>query len=119
MKIWAKTEELKEGKFLVVRRDGTVPHWPHFVLGARDPATPEALRAYARECVRLGLDKDFTDSVFELAHDFERYRFEQGQGDADAPPHRKDSSAVLTAMRGGDATICVRVDKCNVKKPAA
>jgi hypothetical protein len=37
MKIWAKTDEFHEGKFLVVRRDGSVPHWPHFVLGARDP----------------------------------------------------------------------------------
>ena len=46
MKIWDKTEEFKEGKFLVVRRDGSVPHWPHFVLGARDPGAPTALRAY-------------------------------------------------------------------------
>ena len=27
----------KEGKFLVTRRDGTIPKWPHFVLGGRDP----------------------------------------------------------------------------------
>ena len=40
MKILAKTEEFSEGKFLVVRRDGSIPHWPHFVLGARDPAAP-------------------------------------------------------------------------------
>ena len=119
MKIWAKTEEFKEGKFLVVRRDGTVPHWPHFVLGARDPAAPMALRAYAKGCSSLGLDRDYVNSLLDLADDFESYRAAQGDGDPDAPPHRKDSSAVLTAMRGGNATICVRVDKCNVKKPAA
>lgn len=30
----------KEGKYLVQRRDGTVPDWPWFVLGARDPIAP-------------------------------------------------------------------------------
>lgn len=34
-------------KFLVVRRDGTVPDWPYLVLGARDPAAPAALRTLA------------------------------------------------------------------------
>jgi hypothetical protein len=33
MKIWAKTEEFSEGKYLVVHRDGTTPDWPHFVIG--------------------------------------------------------------------------------------
>jgi hypothetical protein len=28
MKIWAKTSEFSEGKFLVVRRDGSIPCWP-------------------------------------------------------------------------------------------
>ena len=34
MKILAKWKEFSEGKFLVVRRDGSIPWWPHFVLGA-------------------------------------------------------------------------------------
>jgi len=35
-----------EGKYLVKRRDGTVVEWPSFVLGARDPASAPALRAW-------------------------------------------------------------------------
>ena len=119
MKIWAKTKEFFEGKFLVVRRDGTVPHWPHFVLGARDPATPVALRAYAAECSRLGLDPAYVGSLYELARDFDIYRAEQGDGDADAPPHRTDNPEVIAAMRGRDGAIFVRVDKGNVKKDRA
>jgi hypothetical protein len=102
----------------VVRRDGTVPHWPHFVLGARDPATPIALRAYANACLELGYDEAYVDSLRDLAEDFECYRAEQGDGDPDAPPHRRDDPDVIEAMRGSDAMIHVHVDKGNVKKSA-
>ena len=101
MKIWAKTEEFSEGKFLVVRRDGTIPEWPHFVLGARDPAVPAALRAYADESQKRGFDMAYCDSIRDLAGDFERYRGQHGDGDPDAKPHRKDDPAVLNLMRGG------------------
>lgn len=107
MKIWAKTKEFSEGKFLVVRRDGTVPVWPHFVLGARDPASAAALRAYALVAGERGYDPDFVSSVFELADDFDRYRAEHGEGDADAAPHRTDNPDVIAAMRGWPATISV------------
>lgn len=100
MKIWAKTKGFFEGKFLVVRRDGSVPHWPHFVLGARDPYAPAALRAYA-DAVEAGgmLDPEYVASIRELADDFGVYRAEHGNGDPDAPPHRVDDPAVLKAMR--------------------
>ena len=107
MKVWAKTSEFSEGKFLVIRRDGSIPAWPHFVLGARDPAAPVALRAYAEHCLACGCDKDYVASIHELADDFERYRKREGNGDPDAPPHRKDDPEVLRAMRGSDATITV------------
>ena len=116
MKIWAKTKEFFEGKFLVVRRDGSVPHWPHFVLGARDPAAPYAIRSYAAECHRIGLDKEYVESLYALARDFEDYRFIQGDGDPDAPPHRIDDQDVIRAMRGEDSVIGVSVDKGNVNK---
>lgn len=45
MKIWAKTSEFSEGKFLVVRRDGSIPCWPHFVLGAREAEAKAAAKA--------------------------------------------------------------------------
>jgi hypothetical protein len=100
MKVWAKTEEFSEGKFLVVRRDGTTPAWPHFVMGARDPAVPFALHAYATEAKRLGLDPGYCDSVRELAFDFDAYRKGAGEGDPDAPPHRTDLPMAIAMMRG-------------------
>lgn len=118
MKIWAKTKEFFEGKFLVVRRDGSIPHWPHFVLGARDPAAPAALLAYAKECKALGLDAEYVASILELEQDFIDYRAAQGEGDPDAPPHRKDDEAVILAMRGHSAGIYVRPDRGNVAKVA-
>jgi hypothetical protein len=116
MKIWAKTKEFFEGKFLVVRRDGSVPHWPHFVLGARDPAAPRALTAYSDECRELGFDAAYCDSIIELAADFERYRDHEGLGDPDAAPHREDNPNVIEAMRGNRAIISVAPDKRNYPK---
>lgn len=105
-----------EGKFLVVRRDGTVPHWPHFVLGARDPAAVHALHCYADKAKALGFDPDYVASVRDLAEDFERYREQEGPGDPEAPPHREDNSNVISAMRGNNALIAVRPDKRNDQK---
>lgn len=116
MKIWAKTEEFSEGKFLVVRRDGSVPHWPHFVIGARDPAAPEALRAYADIAERQGFDGDYVASIRELADDFQAYRLAEGNGDPEAAPHRRDDQSVIQAMRGLRATITVQRDTKNVPK---
>src|SRR4051812_27510398 len=100
MKVWVKTEEFSEGKFLVTRRDGTTPDWPHFVMGAADPATPAGLRGYAKRAYDIGFDPAFVDSVNELADDFELYRHENGEGDPDAPPHRKDLPLAIGMMRG-------------------
>lgn len=119
MKIWAKTEEFSEGKFLVVRRDGSVPHWPHFVLGARDPAAPAALRTYADVCAFLGMDPEYIASVRELADDFDAYRAREGKGDPEASPHRTDDPRVIAAMRGRNATLSVRPDKSNQPKDAS
>ena len=101
-----KTEEkFREGKFLVVRRDGTIPEWPHFVLGARDPAAPAALRAYARACSLEGLDREYVANVRNLAADFAQYHQLHGTGHADAPPHRRDDPQVIAVMRGHDGLI--------------
>lgn len=99
MRLWRTTKEYPEGKFLVVRRDGTIPAWPHFVMGARDPAVPAALRAYANEAARLGFEAEFVQSVREEADAYERYRDAHGSGDPDSGPHRKDNPAVLALMR--------------------
>lgn len=87
MKLW--------NKFLVTRRDGTVPEWPWLVIGARDPAAPAALRAYAAAARTLGMDPEYADDIDGLAADFEAYRRDHGDGDPDAPPHREDDPAVV------------------------
>lgn len=106
MKLWRHTANLSEGKYLVVRRDGTVPHWPHFVLGAMDPCAPAVLRAYADEAERRGLERDYVQSIRDEAQNFEAYRrvaeYARGakRGDPDAGPHRQDNPTVLAMMRG-------------------
>ena len=117
MKIGAKTSEFSEGKFLVVRRDGSIPCWPHFVfVGARDPAAPVALEAYALACERMGLDPAYVASLRELAKDFEAYQRREGEGDADAAPHRKDDPEVIALMRGSDGSPTLWHETHNVKK---
>jgi len=117
MKIWAKTKEFSEGKFLVVRRDGSIPHWPHFVMGARDPAATAGLLAYAEKARELGYEPAYCDSIVELAtKDFPAYLAQEGAGDPEAPPHRTDDPHVIDAMRGHQATIIVTRDKRNAAK---
>lgn len=101
MKLWAKTKEFFEGKYLVVRRDGTIPPWPHFVLGGDDPCGPDTLRAYVDSASQRGFDPDFVESIYELANDWEHKHRTKGNGvaDPDAAPHRKDNQAVLSLMR--------------------
>jgi hypothetical protein len=92
---------IKGGKYLVQRRDGTVPEWPYFVLGARDPAAPAALRAYADAAEAEGMDPQYVKDVRQLAFDFSDYRAEEGAGDPDGRPHRKDDPAVVVRMKYG------------------
>lgn len=92
-------------KFLVTRRDGTAPDWPYFVLGARDPAVPAALRAYADEAARQGTDPAYVADVRWQAADFERYRRAHGDGDPDAPPHRLDDQETVTRMKAGSRRV--------------
>lgn len=93
MKLW--------NKFLVVRRDGSVPEWPYIVIGGRDPAGPAALRAYATAARQLGMDAEYADDIDGLALDFEEYRLTHGDGDPDAPPHRSDDPEVLIRFKRG------------------
>lgn len=93
MKLW--------NKFLVVRRDGSVPEWPYIVLGGRDPAAPAALRAYANAARSRDMDPEYADEIDGLALDFEEYRIQNGDGDPDAPPHRQDDPDVIARFRRG------------------
>lgn len=110
MKIWAKTAEFSEGKYLVVRRDGTIPHWPHFVLGGDDPCAPAALVAYSQAAKLAGFEREYWTSILELAEDFRKRK--GGKADPDAPPHRKDNPAVIAMMRGqGDLSHFVMTEE--------
>lgn len=101
MKIWAKTEEYSEGKYLVVRRDGTVPEWPHFVLGGYDPCAAIALHAYAAEARSRGWDEEYVGSIEALACEFEALANVEREKKSDpyAGPHRKDLTEVIFMMQ--------------------
>lgn len=101
-----------EGKYLVKRRDGTVPPWPSFVLGGADPIAEVALRAYAREVAlildtdtehaeELGLTKEFYHALLRWADEFRKWRMEEGQGDPGKGPHRTDDPATIEEMKKG------------------
>ena len=103
-----------EGKYLIQRRDGTVPPWPSFVLGGADPVAAVALRAYATEIDRLlrcdpvvaqglGLTGEFAQAVSRWADEFDRWRLEHGSGDPGKGPHRKDDSAIIALMDRTDS----------------
>lgn len=106
--LWREDPKYKEGKYpVILRRDGTIPSWPWFIIGARDPAAPAALRAYSARAKELGMDAKWVNGVSRLADQFERYPHEvkvagtpRVFGDPDAAPHRSDDPLVLAVARG-------------------
>lgn len=99
--LWRKNPETPEGKYLVTRRDGTVPEWPNFVLGAKDPAAPAALEAYAAEAERQGMNAKYVADIRALAFEFRAYKIHFGSGDPDRGRHRLDDPLTIDRMRGG------------------
>ena len=90
-----------EGKYLVKRRDGSVPPWPHFVLGGADPAAEHALHSYANKAHELGYNPGFVAGVRQWANEFAKYRAEHGNGDPDRGKHREDDPATIAEMKKG------------------
>lgn len=85
----------------MVRRDGSVPVWPHFVLGAADPASRAALHAYAHASLGINGDRQFAASVIELADGpFREFIYHNPCGDPLQPKHRTDDPLVIRTMRG-------------------
>ena len=99
--LWRNNPDTPEGKYLVKRRDGTVPEWPFFVMGARDLAAPAGLKAYANEAAVYGYDPQYVADVLELVEVFRSYRRENGIGNPDGARHRKDDPATVAEMRKG------------------
>lgn len=92
--VWQINDEC-ENKYLVQRRDGTVPNWPWLVLGAKDPAVPEAIRCLSKVSRDLGMDSQYCDDLLILADKFESFRLKNGVGDPDAEKHRIDSPEII------------------------
>lgn len=95
---WEQRSGFSGNKYLVQRRDGTVPEWPWLVLGGRDPAAPAAIRAYADECERLGMAEDYVEYLRGLAMEFGAYRKDHGVGDPDGVRHRTDAPAIASIL---------------------
>lgn len=98
------TDMNRLGKYLVMRRDGTVPAWSSFVLGSRDRHAEVALRAYA-DSIATDPDchPDLPGSIRRLADLFADERAALGDGDPTRGLHRKDNPLVLLLMAQGRA----------------
>jgi hypothetical protein len=92
-------------KFLVRRRDGSIPEWPWLVMGARDPAAPAAIRFYANACFQLQMDPEYVSDLYKLADEWDAYRHEHGNGDPDAAVHRTDDPDIAALLDGVNATV--------------
>jgi hypothetical protein len=114
MRLW-------NGKYLIVRRDGTVPAWGGlaFVVGPRDIGAAAALRAYvtahleAAKKSKAEPDNDYLQSVLDRADEFERYLAQEGAGDPQAAPWRFEAHDVMTALEGNTSVVVVMPDKDN------
>ena len=95
-------------KFLMRRRDGSVPDWPWLVLGARDPSTPTAIRAMADWHAEHGTDGEYVDDLRRLANEWDRYRAIHGDGDPEAGPHREDNPDIIAVINSVNATVNFR-----------
>jgi hypothetical protein len=97
--LWRNSEGTREGKYLVVRRDGSIPKWPYFVIGAADPCAPATLYAYAEFAEQWRMDPQYVADLRALAKEFKDWHREHGLGDPDAPRHRTDDPATIEKMR--------------------
>lgn len=99
--------ETREGKYpVLLRRDGTVPEWEWFVLGERDPAAMDAIRAYADSAERRGYDLAYVNDLRAMAKSWERSQTLEARqradgtlttkpADPDGARHRTDDPDVL------------------------
>ena len=100
--LFRENPETPEGKYLVKRRDGSVPPWPSFVLGGADPHAEYALRAYADSCENdPAISKEFVAAVRRWADTYAQWRAENGDGDPGMGRHRTDDPATGEEMRKG------------------
>ena len=99
--LFRNNEATQEGKYLVKRRDGTIPVWPSFVLGARDPAAAAALRSYSKAAKANGIDLQYCTEVMTLAAQFDEYRAVHGVGEPDTGYDLIDDPDIVAEMQQG------------------
>jgi len=102
--LFSDSPETPEGKYLVLRRDGTVPPWPSFVLGAGDKAADWTLWFYSWMAWWFGMAKGYRQAVARRAKKFTDWRKQNGEGDPDAGRHRIDDPWVISKMREGQSS---------------
>ena len=104
--LWRYDANIPGGKYLVLRRDGTVFD-DAFVLGRRDPATPAALRAYADAFERHYGPDENPQYIAEIRAEADRVekRVRSDVGDPGKGPHRKDHPLVVQQMLHPDLRI--------------
>jgi hypothetical protein len=101
--LWSKDPNTKGGKYLVLRRDGTVPSCGWFVLLEADPEAPAGLRGYAAAAEAAQRDPQYVADIREMADQWER-SVATGQvkrGDPDAGRHRVDDPEIVAKMVQG------------------
>lgn len=108
-------------KYLVVRRDGTVPDWPYLVLGAKDPAASFTLRKYAEKAKELGIDNDYCLSILQLADKFDEYKDKNGTSIPSELSNRKNDPAIIQMINGrSGAYIYTKKEKIiTIKEPVS
>lgn len=88
-------QRMKE-KFLVLRRDGTVPLWPWMVLGGRDPLAIVAAEAYLAALLQEEqADQAYVDYIREMVDTLKSY---PKGGDHD---FGLDDPSIVQVMRDG------------------
>lgn len=109
---------LWQGKYLLVRRDGTSPAWNNlaFVLGPRDPHAAAGIIGYVESMMKdPDHDKAYCQALLDLAASHDGYQAEHGVGDPTAHPWRPEAHDVMTALQGTVSVVVVFPDADNTK----
>lgn len=99
--LFINNPDTSEGKYMLVRRDGTIVTKPFFAFLASDETAPSAIRAAADKARKLKWDTEYTDDLYELADSFEQWLEDNPElvGDPTSPPHREDNPVIIEKMK--------------------
>ena len=116
--LWRYRKDLKGGKYLVLRRDGTVFTEPNFVLGPNDRASYYAMLAYADKCEEFmnagdtNYNPEYIADCRRLADDMLKLRMDTGvNGDPGKGRHRKDHPKVIEQMLNPDKRVLAPLEE--------